>query len=112
MEAEYPVIDEEELYVFKGWRKGHPRFEKCKGWRTGACLEQFTYLVKEDKSGTKHFDSVDLDETGATLGKAFGRLKSNLLYRIRSIEAELKRLNTDYERLLATTPVEIKKGEQ
>jgi len=100
------------LYVFKGWRNDQPRFQQHEGWLTGPDRDRFSFITKVDKDGTKHFDSVPLQDASQTLGKAFGRLKSNLLYRIRSIEAELKRLNTDYERLLATTPVEIKKGEQ
>lgn len=99
------------LYVCRGWHKGKIRFAKVKGWLTGPDMTQFTYIVREDKNGTKHFESVPIAETSQTLGGAHGRQKSRVLYRIRALEAELKKLNSDYERIMAAEPMDITKEE-
>ena len=100
-----------QLYVCRGWHKGKLRFAKVEGWLTGPDKAQFTYVVREDKNGTKHFESVPIAETSQTLGGAHGRQKSRVLYRIRALEAELKKLNSDYERIMAAEPMDITKEE-
>lgn len=99
-------MQSEKRWVFAGWYQGRARYMFVEGIRHGPKLEAFRLFTE----GNSVID-FQMSETFDSIGKAHGAQKSKVLNEIKSHEAEIRRLNKVYERLLAHEPVDITKTE-